>query len=766
LVLSSASAQSAANVVTAFKQADDPAATLIKTAANADPRITNPVMPAVSGIISYPTHGTGLLPPDTLIHERYQIVDKLGQGGMAAVYKVKDLGDKRGGLRAIKEMGQASLKDSEREQAIANFHAEAELLRKLDHPGLPKFYEQFEQDDRYYLVMEFIDGETLETRQEKAGGKALPETDVMEWARQICSVLTYLHERRPPIIFRDLKPGNIMLSKDGKIKLIDFGIARIFRRDKTHDTQVLGTPGYAPPEQYGKGQTDQRSDVYALGVTLHQLLTGYDPSSTPFSLPPIHSLNPNVSPHLQVAIEKATKLKRDERFESIPDMYTALFAPGGFVFRGGQRAGNVAELVALSRQLTLEAQEHLYAGRYETWLKTIGEKKLAKVAQRIQNKQPNRQQGLEEFLREAAPGTSSKSATMPPGATIPSIPVTPVGTAATANASGIAALEVRPGRLDIGQVTAGQSGVASFTVGGTGGAAVSGEVKSLSSWLHVDHTRFDGPSTVIEVRADTAWLPGAQAHQGTLQISSGGQKIIMPVSIEVVGTLAIPQKGPQARQLKSILKHTAPPLKQPEVVKEALSAMMGVGLPLAVLLVTQRAITFPQLSLLFASPFLPLLLMAAALLTTSGALVGRWGAGLGGRALTSAICSFATLGLVAFGWANWLQPQFLGGVLEPEAYLITAIIACALLAAIGAVPAVSAALLRFLSGLAQRATKLVFVLLLALGAYVGYLSTSQFALAILHPIGIGAGLLIGALFAYQVNLYARRARKQRQPAKP
>ncbi len=756
-------APGASQVATVVRPADDPAATLVNRAANGDPRVTHPNMPAVSNTIIYPAHGTGLLPPDTLIRERYQIIEKLGQGGMAAVYKVKDL-EKRGALRAIKEMSQAALKDSEREQAIANFHAEAELLRTLDHPGLPKFYEQFEQDDRYYLVMEFIDGETLETRQEKAGNKALPEAEVMEWARQLCSVLTYLHERRPPIIFRDLKPGNIMLSKDGKIKLIDFGIARIFRRDKTHDTQVLGTPGYAPPEQYGKGQTDPRSDVYALGVTLHQLLTGYDPSSTPFSLPPIHTLNPNVSPHIQVAIEKATKLKRDERFESIADMATALFAPGAFIFRGGQRASSVAELVALSRQLPLEAQEHLYAGRYETWLRAVGEKKLAKVAQRLQSKQPNRQQGLEDFLREAAPGIG-KSGAVPAGATI-SGAATPIGAAASASASGIAVLEIRPGRLDIGPVNAGQSGVASFTVGGTGGASVSGEIKSLSPWLHVDHTRFNGPSTLIEVRADTAWLPGAQKHAGTLQISGGGQMVIMPVTIDVVGTVALPQKGPQARQLKSILKHTAPPLKQPEIVKEALSAMMGFGLPLSALLVTQRAIGFPQLRLLLTGPFFPLLLIAAALFTASGAMIGRWGAGLGSRALTSTICSLGTLALVALGWAAWVQPQTLGGMPESEAFLLTAMIACALMAAIGAVPAVSAALLRFLSWLARRATRLVFALLLVLGGYVGYISTNGFTLPIAHPIGIGVGLLIGGGLAYQVNIYARRARKQRQAGKP
>jgi len=230
----------------AFGQAaNDPAATLITvTNAGDDPSATHASIPT-SDTGTHPTPHisprTGLLPPQTLLHERYLILEKLGQGGMAAVYKVKDEAKKGEPLRAIKEMSQAALKENEREQAIANFHSEAELLQALDHPNLPKFYEQFQEEDRYYLVMEYIEGETLEDWLERVG-KGLPERDVMDWARQLCSVLTYLHERRPPIIFRDLKPGNIMMTKQGQIKLIDFGIARIFRRDKTHDTQVLLGP--------------------------------------------------------------------------------------------------------------------------------------------------------------------------------------------------------------------------------------------------------------------------------------------------------------------------------------------------------------------------------------------------------------------------------------------------------------------------------------------------------------------------------------------
>ncbi|HEU5368211.1 MAG TPA: serine/threonine-protein kinase, partial [Ktedonobacterales bacterium] len=370
-LLASLPAQAGGANGAARRSGDDPGATLVTVTSPDDPGATQTnVSASAAGAHTTPhvSPRTGLLPPQMLLRERYLILEKLGQGGMAAVYKVKDTAVKRGeSLRAIKEMSQAALKESERQQAIENFHAEAEILKALDHKNLPKFYEQFQEEDRYYLVMEYIEGETLEDRLEREG-KGLPERDVLNWAEQLCSVLTYLHERRPPIIFRDLKPGNIMVTKQGQVKLIDFGIARIFRPDKTHDTQVLGTPGYAPPEQYGKGQTDPRSDVYALGVTLHQLLTNYDPSSTPFSLPPVHSLNPAVSPHVQAAIEQATRLKREERFESISDFHSALFASGVFVFRGGQRATTITELVALSRQFPQEAEEHLYAGRYEAWL--------------------------------------------------------------------------------------------------------------------------------------------------------------------------------------------------------------------------------------------------------------------------------------------------------------------------------------------------------------------------------------------------------------
>jgi tRNA A-37 threonylcarbamoyl transferase component Bud32 len=747
-------ANSAASAV--GQRANDPGATLVTVTNPDDPGATNVNIPTnASGAHTTPhiSPRTGLLPPQTLLAERYLILEKLGQGGMAAVYKAKDEAKRGEPLRAIKEMSQAALKESEREQAIENFQAEAEMLKALDHPNLPKFYEQFQEEDRYYLVMEYIEGETLEDRLERVG-KGLPERDVMDWAEQLCSVLTYLHERRPPIIFRDLKPGNIMVTKQNQVKLIDFGIARIFRRDKTHDTQVLGTPGYAPPEQYGKGQTDPRSDVYALGVTLHQLLTNYDPSSTPFSLPPLHTLNPDVSPHVQAAIEQATRLKREERFESISDFHSALFAPGAFVFRGGQRAATVAELVALSRQLPQEAEEYLYAGRFEAWLRTIGERKLAKVARSVVASKSNHAQGLDEFLRQLDPAGSAATTT---SATPPR--------ASTLAGTG---LQLQPGALDIGPLVPGQAGIASFTVSGAGGLSISGEVKPLDSWLHVSPARFNGPSTLIEVRADTSGFAAAQKHQGGIQISGAGQHLIMPVSVAVLGNQATGVlTAQQLRNRNRILKHSWPPLRQPELVQQAVSAVMSFGLSLAAILAVQQAIGFHALTTLLSGPFFPLLLVGWSLLATIGAMIGRWGDSLERRALTSAVCSLTSLGLVALLWANLLQPQIFHGVAHPEALLVTSIAVEAITAALGAAPRISGYVLRILGAIARRATILVFIGMLFLGGYVGYLLTSGFPapLRFFQPIVIVVGIILGTTLAVRLNRYIRRFQR-RQTTKP
>lgn len=260
------------------------------------------------------------------LHGRYVIVQQVGQGGMGAVYQVTDL-HIPGKVWALKEMSDAALTNpAERAQAVAAFQQEARLLATLSHPNLPQVIDCFTERGKHYLVMDFIDGELLDEILARSG--PLPEAQVLALAEQLCDVLDYLHGQFPPVIFRDLKPGNVMVTPHGQVKLIDFGIVRFFKPGQQSDTQIIGTPGFAPPEQHGKGQTDPRSDVYSLGVTLHQLLTGHDPTQTPFRLPPACQVNPAVSANLEQVISQATMLEPAQRFPSAAAMKQALLTPG------------------------------------------------------------------------------------------------------------------------------------------------------------------------------------------------------------------------------------------------------------------------------------------------------------------------------------------------------------------------------------------------------------------------------------------------------
>lgn len=273
---------------------------------------------------------TGMLAPNALLQSRYIVTRKLGQGGMGAVYQAQDA-RLQGKLWAIKEMSDAPIADPiERANAIAAFQREAQLLATLDHTNLPKVADYFAENGKQYLVMDFVEGQTLEQIVAATPG-FLPEPIVLAWAEQLCDVLDYLHTRQPPIIFRDLKPANIMLTRDGKIKLIDFGIARFFKSGKTKDTAAYGTMGYAAPEQFGTGQTDARSDIYSLGVTLHFLLTKFDPASSPFNLPPARNINPLVSPQTDAVIGRATKTAGVERFQTTREMKQTLLQPQSVV---------------------------------------------------------------------------------------------------------------------------------------------------------------------------------------------------------------------------------------------------------------------------------------------------------------------------------------------------------------------------------------------------------------------------------------------------
>jgi WD40 repeat protein len=232
---------------------------------------------------------TGLLAHNHELNRRYRIIKQVGKGGFGAVYMAADvqLGNR---LVAIKEMSQSGLSQQDLVEATNAFTREALMLASLSHPNLPRIYEQFTESGRWYLVMDFIEGETLEEYLHRTSHGYLPLSEVLDIGIQLCAVLDYLHTRFTPIIFRDLKPANVMRTSKGHLYLIDFGIARHFKPGQTTDTIALGSPGYAAREQYSKAQTQTtpRSDIYSLGATLHQLLTSDDPSLMPFQFAPLH----------------------------------------------------------------------------------------------------------------------------------------------------------------------------------------------------------------------------------------------------------------------------------------------------------------------------------------------------------------------------------------------------------------------------------------------------------------------------------------------
>ena len=221
-------------------------------------------------------------PVTSLLKNRYRTISVLGQGGMGAVYKAEDteLGNR---LVAIKEMSQKGLNQHEASEAVDGFKHEALLLAALMHPNLPRIYDHFSESGRWYLVMDFIEGETLETYLSRHADRTLPVPEALAIGIQLCTVLDYLHTRRPPIIFRDLKPSNVLRTAGEQLYLIDFGIARNFKPGQAKDTMAFGSPGYAAPEQYGRAQTTPAADIYSLGAMLHEMLTGEDPSLNPFS---------------------------------------------------------------------------------------------------------------------------------------------------------------------------------------------------------------------------------------------------------------------------------------------------------------------------------------------------------------------------------------------------------------------------------------------------------------------------------------------------
>jgi len=262
----------------------------------------------------------GALASGTLINYRYRITKLIKAGGMGAVYLAKDL--KKNQIRAVKELFK-QFSPQEEQYVVQRFKEEAGILSKLRYPNLPRVTDYFHDYDRYYLVMDYIQGDDLEAILEEEGEPGLPELDVVDWAVQICGVLDYLHSQNPPILYRDTKPSNIMIRyEDGTAMLIDFGLARTIQPGSEKGKTAIGTEGYSPPEQY-MGNPEPRSDVYALGATMHHLLTGEFPA-VPFQFSYVRDLNPDVSEELEAIVMKALEIEIDDRYSSAKEMQDVL----------------------------------------------------------------------------------------------------------------------------------------------------------------------------------------------------------------------------------------------------------------------------------------------------------------------------------------------------------------------------------------------------------------------------------------------------------
>lgn len=263
-----------------------------------------------------------MTPTKTVIEGKYEIQKEIGHGGMSTVYLAMDTHLNK--LWAVKEIRKTGRTKSD-EVVVNSLLAEANLMKRLDHPTLPRIVDIIDNGKTLYVVMDYIEGESLDKILAEYG--AQPEEAVIKWSMQICEALSYLHSQRPPIIYRDMKPANVMLKPDGNIKIIDFGIAREYKEQNMADTKILGTHGYAPPEQYGSWQTDARSDIFALGMTMHHLLTGADPRPEDYVYQPVRVYNPELSEGIEFIINKCTEPAAENRYQSCDELMFDLLHP-------------------------------------------------------------------------------------------------------------------------------------------------------------------------------------------------------------------------------------------------------------------------------------------------------------------------------------------------------------------------------------------------------------------------------------------------------
>lgn len=422
-----------------------------------------------------PRLATGRLPSNQLLNRRYMIMRKLAQGGQSAVYLIVDT--LSGGVQlALKEMSDSHMTPAEREKAVNDFLREANMLRTLDHPALAKVYDTFVDGQRQFLVMEYVEGHNLEDELIQVG-RPLEWRRVLGWGVELCDVLRYLHSLRPPIIYRDLKPANVMLTPQGPLKLIDFGIARWLHPNRQHDTAQLGTDGYAPLEQYN-ARSEPRSDLYALGASLYHLLTGRVPESAPSriagqAVTPIRSITPQVPEHVEHVVLRALNLHARDRYENAGQMMEAL-------------------------------QWALRDGQFHT---------------RTAPPQPG---GATAGIH--ATGTPTSRATARPVVRIP--------------AAG-PRLQVWPLRLDAGLLEPEETTLLQINIANSGSGQLSGHTETNMRCLTVLPGTIEPDVTLLQVHIDTAGLRPGQ-YTAHLAVRTNGGDQIIPVRFHIRPPLAAP----------------------------------------------------------------------------------------------------------------------------------------------------------------------------------------------------------------------------------
>lgn len=258
----------------------------------------------------------------SVIDGKYKIQKQIGKGGMSRVYLAVDLRlKKQWAVKEVRKYGS----EKHSEIMVQSLLTEAEIMKRLDHPALPRIVDIIEDSRRIFIVMDYIEGQSMDRVVREQGAQA--EADVLRWGRQICDALIYLHSQDPPIIYRDMKPANVILNPEGNVKIIDFGIAREYKAQNRTDTVVLGTRGYASPEHFGARQTDARSDIFSLGMTLHFFLTGAEPGTPGYEYASVRQWRPELSPAAEAIIDKCTAVDPDARYQTAAELMRDLESP-------------------------------------------------------------------------------------------------------------------------------------------------------------------------------------------------------------------------------------------------------------------------------------------------------------------------------------------------------------------------------------------------------------------------------------------------------